>query len=57
MVSIFWDSQGVIMADYLEEGRAINGAYNAEELRWLHLRKEEEKKKNKVYSRCSTLAR
>ena len=27
MVSIFWDSQGVIMIDYLEQGRTINGAY------------------------------
>ena len=35
MTSIFWDSQGVIMMDYLEEGHTINGAY-ADELRWLH---------------------
>ena len=27
MASIFWDNQGVIMVDYLEEGRMINGAY------------------------------
>ena len=45
MASIFWDSQGVIMVDYLEEGCTINGAYCAEELRQLHQeiwRKEEE---------------
>ena len=36
MVSIFWDSQGVIMIDYLEQGRIINGAYCAGDLRWLH---------------------
>ena len=35
MASIFWDSQGVIMADYLEEGRTINSAYHAQELRRL----------------------
>ena len=35
MASIFWDSQGVIMMDYLEQGRMINGAYYAGELRWL----------------------
>ena len=36
MASIFWDDQGVIMVDYLEEGHKINGAYYAEELRQLH---------------------
>ena len=36
IASIFWDSQGVIMVDYLEEGHMINGAYYAEKLRWLH---------------------
>ena len=35
MASIFWDSQNVIMVDYLEEGHMINGAYLAE-LRQLH---------------------
>ena len=35
MASIFWDSQGVIMIDYLEQGRTINGAYYAGELRRL----------------------
>ena len=36
MASIFWDSQGVIMIDYLEQGHTINGAYYAGKLRWLH---------------------
>ena len=27
MALIFWDSQGVIMIDYLEQGRMINDAY------------------------------
>ena len=36
MASIFWDSQDVIMVDYLEEGHTINGAYYAEKLRRLH---------------------
>ena len=31
MASIFWNSQGVIMVSYLEEGHTINGAYYAEE--------------------------
>ena len=35
MASIFWDSQGVIISDYLYQGRTINGAYNAGEWRWL----------------------
>ena len=25
MASVFWDSQGVIIIDYLEQGRTING--------------------------------
>ena len=36
IASIFWDSQGVFMIDYLEQGRMINGAYYAGELRRLH---------------------
>ena len=38
MTSIFWDSQGVIMIEYLEQGRTINGAYYmyAGKLRRLH---------------------
>ena len=35
MTSIFWDSHGVMMIDYLEQGSMINGAYYAGELRWL----------------------
>ena len=35
MASIFWYSQCVIMVDYFEEGRTMNGAYYAEELRRL----------------------
>ena len=34
-VSIFWDSQGEIMIDYLQQGRMIDGAYYAGELRRL----------------------
>lgn len=29
MASVFWDSQGIIMIDYLEKGRTITGAYYA----------------------------
>ena len=35
MASVFWDSQRVIMVDYLELGRTIIGAYYAAELRRL----------------------
>ena len=35
MASIFWDSQRVIIIAYLEQGRMINGAYYAGELRRL----------------------
>ena len=35
MASVFWDSQGIIMIDYLEQGRTINGAYYEAELRCL----------------------
>ena len=35
VASIFWDSQEVIMIDYLEQGRTINGAYYAGKLRQL----------------------
>ena len=31
MASVFWDSQGVIMIGYLEQGRTINDAYHAAE--------------------------
>ena len=33
MASVFWDSQGVIMIDYLEQSCTINDAYYAGELR------------------------
>ena len=36
MAHIFWDSQGIIMVDYLDEGHTINDAFNGEELRLLH---------------------
>ena len=36
MASIFWDIQGVIMIDCLEQGGMINGAYYAGELRRIH---------------------
>ena len=35
MTSIFWDSQGMIMIDCLEQGRTIKEANYAGELRWL----------------------
>ena len=44
MASIFWDSQVVIIMDYLEHVRTINGTYYAEELR--RLSQEIEKKRS-----------
>ena len=35
MALIFWDSQRVIMINYLEQGCTINVAYYAGEWRWL----------------------
>ena len=35
MASIFWDCQGVILIDYLEQSRTMNGAYYADDLRRL----------------------
>ena len=45
MVSIFWDSQGVIIIDYLEKGRTINNAYYSGKLR---LRQEITKRVEKI---------
>ena len=42
MVSILLDSQGVIMIDYLEQGRTINSAYYAGKLRQLRQERGEE---------------
>ena len=38
MASIFWDSQGVIMIDYLAQGRTINGTKCGGELEGSHFR-------------------
>ena len=35
IASVFWNSQVVIMIEYLEQGRTINGAYYAAELKRL----------------------
>ena len=35
MASVFWDSRGTIMIDYLEQCHTINGAYDAPELKRL----------------------
>ena len=53
MVSIFSDIQGVIMVDYLEEGRTISCAYYTKELR--RLRQEIMKKRRGNLSRCVLL--
>jgi hypothetical protein len=35
MASIVWDIQEIIMIDFLEHGRSIDGSYDADELRRL----------------------
>jgi len=30
MASVFWDSEGVLVIDYLEKGKTITGVYYAE---------------------------
>ena len=47
MASVFWDGQGVIMIDYLEQGRMINDAYYACKLRRL-LQKIARKRRGKL---------
>ena len=54
MASVFWESQGVIVIDYLEQGRTINGAYYAGEMRWL--RQDMARKRQKTDLPCSALA-
>ena len=49
MASTFWDIQGVIMIDYLEQGRKINGAYYAGKSR--RLRQEIARKRRRKLTR------
>ena len=49
MLSIFRYSQGVIMIDYLEQARTINGAYYTGELR--RLRQEIARKRRGILTR------
>jgi len=47
MASVFWDSDGVIMIDYLEHGRTITGRYYSQLL--IHLRESiKQKRRGKV---------
>ena len=55
MVPIFWDSQGVILIDYIGQGRTTNGAYYAGKLRGLRQNRKKEARKTDL--RCSSLAR
>lgn len=47
MASVFWDAEGVIMIDYLQKGKTINGQYYADELRQLR-EKIKEKRRGKL---------
>jgi histone-lysine N-methyltransferase SETMAR len=44
MASVFWDSEGVLMIDYLQKGKTVTGVYYAELIRKL---REEIKKKRR----------
>ena len=55
MASIFLDSQGVIIIDYLEQGHTINGAYYAGEMKWLQ-QEIAKKEARKTDPPCSALA-
>src|ERR1700743_1771577 len=35
MASVFWDSEGVLMIDYLKRGKTVQGVYSAELIRKL----------------------
>ena len=56
VASIFRDSQGVIMIGYLEQGRTINGAYYAGELRRLRqeIARKRRGKRLAVFCSCRT---
>ena len=58
MAYIFWDSQGISMVDYLDEGCTINGAYYAEGQRWLRqeiVKKKEEESWLEVFCSCKII--
>ena len=55
MVSIFWDSQGVIIIGYFEQDCTINGKYHAGELVEAALPGNHKKEAKKNDSRCSAL--
>ena len=56
MDSVFWDSQGVIMIGYLEQGHTINGTYYAAELTEAFAPGNCKKEEKKIDSRRSALA-
>ena len=35
MVSVFWDAKGIVLIDYFQKGKIINGKYYANLLRQL----------------------
>ncbi|XP_078671015.1 histone-lysine N-methyltransferase SETMAR-like [Branchiostoma floridae x Branchiostoma belcheri] len=43
MASVFWDSEGIIMIDYLQRGKTINAEYYASKLRQLRAAIEEKR--------------
>ena len=54
MASFFWDSQGVIIIDYIEQGCTINGAYYEGKLKGLG-KEIARKRRRQTDSLCSAL--
>ena len=46
MVSVFWDSESVLMIDYLERGKIVTGVYYAELIRKLRSAIKEKRRGN-----------
>ena len=55
-LSVFWDSSGIVLVDFLEKGRTINGEYYASLLEKLPVQRSSQKKKRKNFERCASAA-
>jgi len=52
MASVFWDSEGVLMIDYLERGKTVTGVYYAELIRKLRSAIKEKRRESWVTVCC-----
>ena len=44
MASVFWDSESVLMIDYLEKGKTVTGSYCVKLIRKLHIAVKEKRR-------------